>query len=233
GRARSLIAPIVEIRRAIAARSAAGAVAFAPGAAGLAVEMRAGIGAPPPGPPSRAAFIRRVTALTRPRTSRNTPRTMKAMSLNRVTITQIKTLNSFIAYRVGGWRQGRRRRARGGSISVRRTKRRRNASRSARNQSGPLCARSRSAGRSAIVAAALRRFPAAHVRERRAHVGVGDDVLHLIIVHDAQAPRAQRLGHRGRHQRLGLDQLGAHLLYARLHLLFQRHRAGAPALRLR
>src|SRR5690606_132708 len=63
-----------------------------------------------------------------------------------------------------------------------------------------------------------------------AHVGVGDDVLHVVVVEHPELARAEGLGDGQRQLGLGLDDEGAHLEDARLHLLLHGHGGGAPRL---
>ena len=68
-----------------------------------------------------------------------------------------------------------------------------------------------------------------------AHVGVGCEVLHAVIVHDTKVSAAEGFCHGQRNLRLGLDDLGLHLRHAGGHFLLLRD-SGSPAdfcLRLR
>ena len=62
-----------------------------------------------------------------------------------------------------------------------------------------------------------------------AHVGVGLDVLHLVVIHDTEIAVAERLGHCQRYLCFGLYDLCAGLLGLCLHLLLQSH-GHCPAL---
>src|SRR5690606_33534544 len=60
-----------------------------------------------------------------------------------------------------------------------------------------------------------------------AHAGVGLDVFHLVVVHDAETAGAESLGHGEGDLGLGLDDLGLHLLHAGDHFLFEGDGGGA------
>ena len=55
-----------------------------------------------------------------------------------------------------------------------------------------------------------------------AHFGVGDGILHLVVIHHAQLAFPQGFGHGQRHLGFGLHHLGAHLLHGGLHFLLMR-----------
>ena len=70
-----------------------------------------------------------------------------------------------------------------------------------------------------LVLRAQRRFRVA-VGNGIPHVRVRLDVLHPVVIHDAQVAMKKRFGHRMRHLRFDLDHLC-------LHFLLQGHRHGA------
>ena len=65
-----------------------------------------------------------------------------------------------------------------------------------------------------------------------AHLGVGDHILHVVIIHYAQLAFAERGGDGARHLCLGLDHAGAHALHFSLVFLLLRNGHGAAFFRL-
>ena len=68
--------------------------------------------------------------------------------------------------------------------------------------------------------------------EGGAHVGVGLDVLHAVVVHDAEVAAAEGFGHGQGHFGFGHDDLGAGFLGLGFHLLLGGHSHGAALLGL-
>ena len=70
-----------------------------------------------------------------------------------------------------------------------------------------------------VLFAVFRVFDRCGFRDGFAHIGVGLDVLHTVVVHNAEISVAESFGHCQRHFGLGLDNLGAGFLCLCLHLL--------------
>lgn len=73
----------------------------------------------------------------------------------------------------------------------------------------------------------MRRSRAFRLRDAGAHLGVGLDVFHLVIIHHAETAAAERFGQSERHLGLRLDDFGLHFRDTGDHFLFERDGGGA------